>query len=68
MGEYLKDKSSYKNNPLVWEGKQLILGFSTNKSSTQIAMTRLELFAYSMGLGGFYSLFIEKSDEIDHEN
>lgn len=67
LGEYLKDKNSYKNNPILWEGKQLILGFSTNKSSTQIAMTRLELLAYSMGLGGFYSLFIEKSDEIDHE-
>ncbi|MGX8694385.1 MAG: nitroreductase family protein, partial [Methanobrevibacter sp.] len=32
-----------------------------------IANTRLELLAYSLGLGGFYSLFILKADEIDHE-
>ena len=27
----------------------------------------MELLAYSLGLGGFYSLFILKADEIDHD-
>lgn len=67
LGEYLQDKTSYKHNPLLWEGKQLILGFSTDITSTIIAMTRLELLAYSMGLGGFYSFFIQKADVINHD-
>ena len=50
----------------MWEGKQLILTFSTDKTSAVIANTRLELLAYSLGLGGFYSLFILKADELDH--
>lgn len=67
LGEYVRDKSSFENHPLLWEGKQLILGFSTDKTSTVIAATRMELLAYTLGLGGFYSLFILKADEIDHE-
>lgn len=67
LGEYLKDKTSYKNHPLLWEGKQLILAFSTTPADSIIAMTRLELLAYTMNLGGFYSLFIQKADEINHE-
>lgn len=67
LGEYVRDKSSFENHPLLWEGKQLILGFSTDKTSTVIAATRMELLAYTIGLGGFYSLFILKADEIDHE-
>ena len=51
----------------MWEGQQLILTFSTDKTSAVIANTRLELLAYSLGLGGFYSLFILKADEINHE-
>ena len=43
-----------------------ILTFSADKTSAVIANTRLELLAYSLGLGGFYSLFILKADEIDH--
>ena len=60
FGEYLKDSSTKKLHPLLWEGKQLILTFSTDKTSAVIANTRLELLAYSLGLGGFYSLFILK--------
>ena len=45
----------------------MILTFSTDKTSAVIANTRMELLAYSLGLGGFYSLFILKADEIDHE-
>ena len=67
FGEYLKDKSSKKFHPLLWGGSQLILTFSTDKTSAVIANTRLELLAYSLGLGGFYSLFILKADDINHE-
>ena len=67
FGDYLKDKSSKEFHPLLWEGNQLILTFATDKTSAVIANTRLELLAYSLGLGGFYSLFILKADEIDHD-
>ena len=66
FGDYLRDSSSKEFHPLLWGGKQLILTFSTDKTSAVIANTRLELLAYSLGLGGFYSLFILKADEIDH--
>ena len=67
FGEYLNGNSTKKFHPLLWGGKQLILTFSTDKTSAVIANTRMELLAYSLGLGGFYSLFILKADEIDHE-
>ena len=67
FGDYLKDSSTKEFHPLLWSGKQLILTFSTDKTSAVIANARMELLAYSLGLGGFYSLFILKADEIDHE-
>ena len=67
FGDYLNDNSTKEFHPLLWSGKQLILTFSSDKTSTVIANTRLELLAYSLGLGGFYSLFILKADEIDHD-
>lgn len=67
FNDYLNDNSSKEFHPLLWEGKQLILTFSTDKTSAVIANTRLELLAYSLGLGGFYSLFILKADELDHD-
>lgn len=67
FGDYLRDNSTKNFHPLLWEGNQLILTFSTDKTSAVIANTRLELLAYSLGLGGFYSLFILKADEIDHD-
>ncbi|WP_405270238.1 nitroreductase family protein [Methanobrevibacter sp.] len=67
FGDYLKDNSTKEFHPLLWQGKQLILTFSTDKTSAVIANVRLELLAYSLGLGGFYSLFILKADEIDHD-
>ncbi len=67
FGDYLKGNSTKNFHPLLWEGRQLILTFSTDKTSAVIANTRLELLAYSLGLGGFYSLFILKADEIDHD-
>ncbi len=66
FGEYLNDPSTKEFHPLLWGGKQLILTFSKDKTSAVIANTRMELLAYSLGLGGFYSLFILKADEIDH--
>lgn len=67
LGEYLRGEGNYKNHPLLWEGKQMILSFSTNRANALIANTRLELLAYTMGLGGFYSLFTLKADDIDHD-
>ena len=67
FGDYIRDSSTKKYHPLLWTGRQLILTFSSDKTSAVIANTRLELLAYSLGLGGFYSLFILKADEIDHE-
>ena len=67
LGDYIKDQASRKYHPLLWQDQQLILTFSTDKTSTVIANTRMELLAYPLGLGGFYSLFILKADEIDHE-
>ncbi len=66
FGDYIRDNTSKKYHPLLWTGQQLILTFSTDKTSAVIANTRMELLAYTMGLGGFYSLFILKADEIDH--
>ena len=67
FGDYLKDNSTKEFHPLLWEGKQLILTFSSDKTSAVIANTRIELLAYSLGLGGFYSLFILKADELNHD-
>lgn len=67
FGEYLRGEGDYKNHPLLWEGHQMILAFSRNSANALIASTRLELFAYTMGLGGFYSLFTLKADELDHD-
>ena len=68
LGDYLSDENrNIKRHPLLWEGKQILLGFSKSKSDVDIAMTRIELLSYSLGLGGFYSLFITMADEINHE-
>ncbi|MDO5852331.1 MAG: nitroreductase family protein [Methanobacteriaceae archaeon] len=67
LGEYLKNKTKFKHHPLLWEGQQLILIFSEDYSDALIAATRIELLAYTMGLGGFYSLFIMEADKIDHD-
>ena len=67
FGEYLNGDSAGKFHPLLWQGRQVILTFSADRTSAVIANARLELLAYSLGLGGFYSLFILKADEIDHE-
>ena len=68
LGNYLRDpERDPKRHPLLWEGKQLILAFSEAKTDAVIAMTRIELLAYTVGLGGFHSLFINMADEVDHD-
>lgn len=54
-------------NPLTWDGRQLIMAFSEEPDNAVIAMGRVELMAYSMGLGGFYSHWIQMADLQDHE-
>ena len=68
VGEYLSDENrNPKKHPLLWEGQQLLLAFSENKTDSVIAMTRLELLAYTLGLGGFHSLFIGMAEEVDND-
>ena len=61
FGDYLRDNSIKEFHPLLWTGQQLILTFSTDKTNAVIANARMELLAYTLGLGGFYSLFILKA-------
>ncbi len=67
LGEYLEDNNSCKYHPLLWTSHQVILGFSSYIHDTVISMTRIELLAETMKLGGFYSMFIQMADEIDHD-
>lgn len=67
FGEYIRGEGDYKNHPLLWEGHQMILAFSSSQANALIASARIELLAYTMGLGGFYSLFTLKADELDHD-
>lgn len=67
FGDYLKHPENYKNNPFLWEGKELILTFAKDPMDAIIASTRVELAGYTLGLGGFYSLFISKADRINHD-
>ncbi len=54
-------------NPFLWEGKQVILAFSAEVQNACVSMSRIELMAHSMGLGGFYSLWISMADRQDHD-
>ena len=68
VGEYLADENrDPKRHPLLWEGQQLLLAFSENKTDAIIAMTRIELLTYTLGLGGFHSLFIGMAEEVDND-
>lgn len=68
LGDYLADENrDPKRHPLLWEASQLLLVFSENKTDAVIAMTRLELLAYTLGLGGFHSLFIGMAEEVDND-
>ena len=67
-GDYLRDENrNPKRHPLLWEGHQLLLAFSKAKADAVIAMTRVELLAYTLGFGGFHSLFINMADEVNHD-
>lgn len=64
---FRKDPSGFEYNPLLWEGKQIICAFSEEPVDSAIGLGRIEMVAYSMGLGGFYSLFISKASKTDNE-
>lgn len=67
LGEYLEDENHDPDrHPLLWEGKQILLAFSQSQTDAVIAMTRLELLAYTKGYAGFYSLFIQMADQTNH--
>lgn len=65
--DYVDDHSRFEYNPFLWEGKQVIIAFSEEPADAYIAMSRVELSAYSLGLGGFYSLWMSMADREDHE-
>lgn len=67
LRDYLENPEDFEFHPLLWGGSQLVLGFAKQPINAVIATTRLELMAYTMGLGGFYSLWMLMADEIDHE-
>ena len=63
----MEDPGRLGRHPLIWDATQAILAFSEVPADSVIAMGRIEMAAYTMGLGGFYSLWIQKADEVDHE-
>ena len=68
FGEYLRNPyHDVKRHPLLWESRQMLLAFSESHTDAVIAMTRVELLAYTMGLAGFHSLFTNMSDELNHD-
>lgn len=67
LNMYRKRRSEFSMHPLLWEGKQMICAFSEKPADSIIALSRIEMMAYSMGLGGFYSLFIAEAAELDPE-
>ena len=64
--EYLDDPFPMGNNPLIWEGRQIILVFSREPEDALISMGRAEMMAYAMGLGGFYAHWIQMAEAQDH--
>lgn len=65
--EAVGDSFGMRRNPFLWEGRQIIMAFSRIPTDAVIAMTRVELAAYTMGLGGFYSRWIQMADGQDHD-
>ena len=65
--EYMDDPTSFKYNPFLWTGRQVILTFSKRRADAFIAMSRAELAAATLGLGGFYSIWIARAERQDHD-
>ncbi len=61
------DNGMETNNPLIWEGRQMILVFSKEPTDAILAMSRMEMITYAMGLGGFYSRWIRMVEDTDHD-
>lgn len=64
---YVDNGMKEKNNPLIWEGKQMIVVFSRIPEDAMLAMGRMEMMAYASGFGGFYSRWILMAESLDHE-
>ena len=61
FGDYLRDNSIKEYHPLLWSGHQLILTFSSDKTSAVIANTRMELMEFFPNIDKnkhMYSAFI----------
>lgn len=65
--DYTDDPTRYKYNPFLWTGKQVILAFSKRRADAFIAMSRAEMAAGTLGLGGFYSIWIAKAERQNHD-
>ncbi len=65
--DHMDDPFAFGPNPFTWEGRQLILAFSRQPEDAVIAMSRVELMACAMGLGGFYCGWIRMADDVDRE-
>lgn len=63
---YLEDPTPFKHHPLLWESRQIVCTFADTPADALIAATRMELLGYTMGLGGYYSLFMIDADRLDH--
>ena len=63
----MEDPTKYDYNPFIWTGKQVILAFSKRRADAFIAMSLAEMAASTLGLGGFYSLWMAKAERQDHE-
>ncbi len=68
IGQFCRYVSDpHGHNPFLWDGRQIITAFSEEPADSHIAMSRIELAACTMGLGGFYSLWISKADAVGHD-
>lgn len=65
--KFIKNKDSGHKNPLLWDGKELILTFAKDQADALLVATRIELMAQTMNLGGFYSGYLMMADKTDHE-
>ncbi len=65
--DYLNDPFPMGDNPITWEGRQMILAFSEHQQDAVLAMARVEIMAQAMGLGGFHCGWIQMADAQDYD-
>jgi len=66
FGNWIENPASCRYHPLLWQGKQVLCTFARRADDGLLAAGRMEMLAYSAGLGGFYSKYLPLADEIDH--